>query len=91
LLPLALTTVVEEHAGAHQFQIIQKAPDALGIRLQTQRGTGNRLLWRKVESALRAFLDTQGLPAIALHFEPGPLERSETSGKLRRVVAARPD
>ena len=42
--------------------------------------------WRKVESALRAFLDTQGLPAVALHFEPGPLERSERSGKLRRVV-----
>ena len=90
LLPLALTTVIEEHAGAHQFQIIQTAPDALGVRLQTPRGTGPALLWHKVEHALRAFLNTQGLPAVMLHFEPGPLERSEASGKLRRVVATRP-
>jgi phenylacetate-coenzyme A ligase PaaK-like adenylate-forming protein len=90
LLPLALTTVVEEHAGAHQFQIIQTAPDALGVRLQVPSGAGHAPLWRKVERALRAFLDTQGLPAVALHFEPGPLERSELSGKLRRVVAVRP-
>jgi hypothetical protein len=55
-----------------------------------QSGVGHAPLWRKVECALRAFLDTQGLPAVALHFEPGPLERSEASGKLRRVVAARP-
>jgi len=87
LLPLALTTVVEEHAGAHQFQIIQTAPDALGVRLQVPSGAGHAPLWRKVERALRAFLDAQGLPAVALHFEPGPLERSELSGKLRRVVA----
>jgi phenylacetate-coenzyme A ligase PaaK-like adenylate-forming protein len=90
LLPLALTTVVEEHAGAHQFQIIQTAPDAIGVRLQLPSGAGHAPLWRKVERALRAFLDTQGLPAIALHFEPGPLERSEASGKLRRVVGAPP-
>jgi len=90
LLPLALTTVVEEHAGAHQFQILQTAPDALGVRLQMPSGAGYAPLWRKVERALRAFLDAQGLPAVALHFEPGPLERSEASGKLRRVVAARP-
>jgi phenylacetate-coenzyme A ligase PaaK-like adenylate-forming protein len=87
LLPLALTTVVEEQAGIHQFQIIQKAPDALAIRLQAPRGTGPRVLRRKVECALRAYLDTQGLPAVALRFEPGPLERSAASGKLRRVVA----
>jgi phenylacetate-CoA ligase len=90
LLPLALTTVIEEHAGAHQFQIIQTAPDVLGVRLQMPSGAGHAPLWRKVECALRAFLDTQGLPAVELHFEPGPLERSEASGKLRRVVAARP-
>jgi phenylacetate-coenzyme A ligase PaaK-like adenylate-forming protein len=90
LLPLALTTVVEEHAGAHQFQIIQAAPDALDIRLQMPRGTSPVPLWSKVEYALRAYLDAQGLPEVALHFEPGPLLRRGRSGKLRRVAAARP-
>jgi hypothetical protein len=44
-----------------------------------------------VERALRAYLDAQGLPAVALRFEPGPLRRAGKSGKVRRVVAARPD
>ena len=90
LLPLALTTVIEEHAGAHQFQIVQTAPDALGVRLQAPRGTSVASLWRKVERALRSYFDAQGLPAVALRFEPGPLERNERSGKLRRVVALHP-
>jgi phenylacetate-coenzyme A ligase PaaK-like adenylate-forming protein len=88
LLPLALTTVVEEHAGAHQFQIVQAAPDALGVRLQAPHGTSPASLWNKVERALRAYLDAQGLPAVQLRFEPGPLLRDERSGKFRRVLAA---
>jgi len=91
LLPLALTTVVEEHGGAHQFQILQAAPAALSVRLEVPRGTSPVPVWRKVERALRAYLDAQGLPAVALRFQPGPLVRSEASGKLRRVVAAHRD
>jgi phenylacetate-coenzyme A ligase PaaK-like adenylate-forming protein len=91
LLPLALTTVIEEHADAHRFQIIQAGPDALEIRLEVARGTSPEPLQRKVERALRAYLDAQRLPAVALHFERGPLERSGRSGKLQRVMAARPD
>jgi phenylacetate-coenzyme A ligase PaaK-like adenylate-forming protein len=86
LLPLALTTVVEEHAGAHQFQIVQTAPDVLNIRLQTPRGTSAAPLWHKMEHALRRYLDAQDLPAVQLRFEPGPLVRGERSGKLRRVL-----
>ncbi|MEP7068021.1 MAG: hypothetical protein ABI789_02225 [Usitatibacter sp.] len=33
LLPLALTTVVEEAAGEHRLQIAQSAPDHLVIRM----------------------------------------------------------
>jgi phenylacetate-coenzyme A ligase PaaK-like adenylate-forming protein len=90
VLPLALTTVIEENAGAHQFQIIQAAPDALDVRLEAPFGPSPAQLWREVEPALRAYLDAQGLPAVTLHFEPGPLLRSKASGKLRRVVAAVP-
>ena len=91
VLPLALTTVVEDSAGAHQFQIIQAAPDALDVRLEAPVGTSPEHLWRDVERALRAYLDAQGLPAVALRYEAGPLLRSKASGKLRRVVTAVPD
>lgn len=90
VLPLALTTVVEESAGVHRFQIVQAALDALDVRLEAPLGSSPAQLWLEVEHALRAYLDAQGLPAVALHFEPGPLLRSKASGKLRRVVAAAP-
>jgi phenylacetate-coenzyme A ligase PaaK-like adenylate-forming protein len=91
LLPLALTTVVEEHGGAHQFQIVQAAPATLEVRLQAPRGSDPDELWRKVERALRDYLDAQGLQAVTLRFRPGPPVRNEASGKLRRVVTAHPD
>jgi phenylacetate-coenzyme A ligase PaaK-like adenylate-forming protein len=89
LLPLALTTVVEEHAGAHQFQIIQDAPAALSIRLEAAHGTDRAAQWSRVERALQTYLAAQGLPGVALRLDPAPLQRVGRSGKLRRVVAAR--
>jgi phenylacetate-coenzyme A ligase PaaK-like adenylate-forming protein len=88
LLPLALTTVVEEQGGAHQFQIVQAAPDALKVRLQAQGAPARSQLWREVERALRAYLDAQGLQGIALGLDPAPLERSGRGCKLRRVLRA---
>ena len=37
LLPLALTTIVEEAAHVHRFQIVQTAPDRLMLRLEPGR------------------------------------------------------
>ena len=44
LLPLALTTVVEEAAPGHRFQIVQTAADRLMLRLDTsqRRAIGRR-------------------------------------------------
>ena len=89
LLPLALTTVVEDFAGAHQFQVVQVAPDALRVRLEETDRNARESLWLNVARALRSYLDAQGLPGVALHLDAAPLERSASSGKLRRVVASR--
>jgi phenylacetate-CoA ligase len=89
LPPLALTTVVEEFAGAHQFQIIQTAPDTLSVRVEASNGAAGPVLWGKVARTLRAYLDAQGLPAVAVRHDRAPLEHRARSGKLRRVVAAR--
>ena len=90
LLPLVLTTVVEEHAGVHRFQLIQAAPGALDVRLEVPQGASPEESWRRVERALRDYLDAQGLPAVTLRFDPARLEPSGRTGKLRRVRAARP-
>lgn len=89
LLPLAVTTVVEETAAAHQFQIVQTAPDALGVRVEGHNGVDESSLWRGIAAALRAYLDSQGLSSVAIHRDLTPLQRSPRSGKLRRVIAAR--
>lgn len=89
LPPLALTTVVEEFAGAHQFQIIQTAPDRLSVRVEASNGAAGPVLWGKVARALRNYLDAQGLPEVAVRRDRAPPERRARSGKLRRVVAAR--
>ena len=89
LLPLALTTVVEDFAGAHQFQVVQVAPDALRVRLEETDRNARESLWLNVARALRSYLDAQGLPGVALDLDPAPLDRSASSGKLRRVVASR--
>jgi phenylacetate-coenzyme A ligase PaaK-like adenylate-forming protein len=90
LLPLALTTIVEEHAGAYRFQLVQAAPDALHVRLETAPGESPEAAWRRVERALRGYLDAQGLAGVALRRDPAPLEPGPRTGKLRRVLAACP-
>ena len=90
LLPLVLTTVMEEHAGVHRFQLIQAVPDALDVRLEVPQGASPEASWRRVERALRDYLDAQGLPAVTLRFDPARVESSGRTGKLRRVLAARP-
>jgi len=52
-------------------------------------GADRPALWLKVERALRAYLDVQGLPRVVICLDAAPLERSCRSGKLRRVVALR--
>jgi phenylacetate-coenzyme A ligase PaaK-like adenylate-forming protein len=88
LLPLALTTVVEEFGGAYRFQIVQGSDTALSVRLEAAPGNGRAALWRKVERALRRYLDAQGLTGVALRLDDAPPGRSASSGKLRRVVAS---
>lgn len=89
LPPLALTTVVEE-CGIYRFQIVQAAPDALDVRLEEDGRAGKRAArWRRVERALRSYLEAQGLAAIVLRLDPAPLETCGAGGKLRRVLVRR--
>jgi phenylacetate-coenzyme A ligase PaaK-like adenylate-forming protein len=86
LLPLALTTVLEEEAGAYDFQLQQTAPDALRLCLgpQASRGEHARERCRQVlldfaarQGAVGLRISTRALPALSLG----------RSGKLKRIVA----
>lgn len=61
LLPLALTTLLEDDGGVFDFQLVQVGPSALRLVL----GGGEGPLPR-ARTALRAFLRKQGLPQVSV-------------------------
>lgn len=87
LLPLALSTVMEEDAGVFDFQLEQREANTLLLRLELS-GDEAALASARCQHALKAFARTQGLRPIKVVLEPGPLPRGR-SGKVKRVVARR--
>ena len=86
LLPLALSTVVEEEAGLHRFQLTQDGPASLSIRLDVPPGNTRRAARSKVEGCLRTYLNTHGLPDVTLKHDPRPPRPDSRSGKFRQVT-----
>lgn len=86
LLPLALSTVVEESAGVHRFQIVQDAPDRLRLRLDVGDPGARQAAWRAAAGALRAYLRSQSLPNVRVTLDRSPPATEPRSGKLRQVV-----
>jgi len=84
LLPLALTTVLEEEAHVYDFQLLQPSSDRIVVRL----GAGESTAWSRAHQALRAYLREQGLPQLEPVLDREPPARSPVSGKVRRVICA---
>ncbi len=88
LLPLALTTVVEDVAHVRRFQIVQTAPDRLLLRLAAGEGGDRLAAWHATRAALREYLAGQSLPNVRVALDRrGPVP-DRRSGKLREVVVA---
>lgn len=83
LLPLALTTVIEDEASVYDFQLVQVADGALRLSV----GGGDAAAARAM-AALRAYLRAQGLPHVQVSALAGGERVRGRTGKLRRVVAA---
>ena len=88
LVPLALTTVIEDAALVHRFQVVQTAPDRLCLRLMdADRARAGATAMH----ALRGYLDRHGLTHVEILLEPGEPQTQQRGGKLRQVVALRAD
>ena len=86
LLPLALSTVVEEAAGLHRFQILQTAADRLALRLDPHEASDRTAAWAAAARGLRDYLGRQSLPDVVLTLERDlPARGDPRSGKLRQV------
>jgi hypothetical protein len=86
LLPLALSTVIEEAAGLHRFQILQTAADRLSLRLDPEEIGDRAAAWMAASRGLRQYLVRQGLPNVVVALDRDLPARSDPrSGKLRQV------
>ena len=89
VLPLALSTVLEDEAGLFDFQLVQQGPCELLLRSGLY-GREAELALRRSRTVLSRFLAQQGAAAIRIHClsnEPG---RRGRSGKVQRIVASLP-
>ena len=86
LLPLALSTVLEDEAGVFDFHLRQQDDRTLALRVGGTRDEARDALHRGA-SALKAFAKRQGVVALHVVTEPDqPVPRGR-SGKAQRIVA----
>jgi phenylacetate-CoA ligase len=86
LIPLALTTVIEEAAHVYCFQIIQQAPDRLELRLTA---ANRRRAGAAARRALRELLDRNALQHVTVTLATEEPQCDPRDGKLRQVIALR--
>jgi len=90
ILPLALTTVIEDAAAVHHFQVVQQAPDRLALRLGPCDPSQRKIVWHAVAQALHRYLAEQSLANVEVVLDRHPPLPDPRSGKLREVIAQRP-
>jgi len=86
VLPLALSTVLEEDAGLFDFQLVQQGPCEL-LLSTGMRGEAASKVLRRARAALEAFLVQQGAADVHIHCRSGQPGRRGRSGKVQRVIA----
>ena len=87
LPPLALSTVVEEAAGEHRFQIAQPSADRLQVRFEADGGAARRArIGRLACKALERYLVSQSVDGVRVELDPHPPRVDPRSGKLHAVT-----
>jgi phenylacetate-coenzyme A ligase PaaK-like adenylate-forming protein len=86
LLPLALTTVLEDEAAVFDFQLIQRDDRTLVLRIDLH-GAPAEATAARCRTVLQNFAVTQGVVLIRVLVELGQAGPKGRSGKAQRVVA----
>lgn len=70
--PMALTTVLEEATGTHRFQIVQREPDCLLLRLATGDAPERERVFRIAAKAIHDYLTAQGIARTRILLDDAP-------------------
>jgi phenylacetate-coenzyme A ligase PaaK-like adenylate-forming protein len=87
LLPVALTTLIEECMAARPFQVVQAGANVLNLRIENTRDDESAVRRDRAYRALREHLDAQGLSNVSIQHDVRPVAVNRRSGKLQRIVA----
>jgi phenylacetate-CoA ligase len=88
VLPLAITAELDAVRGVERFQLVQRGPTRLAVRLRCEAGEDARPVTRRVTDRLRAFLDRQGLHEVVVELDAQRPDALGASGKYRQVIGA---
>jgi phenylacetate-coenzyme A ligase PaaK-like adenylate-forming protein len=86
VLPLTLTTIVEDAADVHRFQLVQQAPDRLALRLDPCDASRRKIAWHAAARALHRYLAAQSLANVEIVLDRHSPVADARSGKLREVI-----
>ena len=90
ILPLAVSTVLEDEAGLFDFQLVQRGPRDLLLRTGMRADSQQALLGR-ARAVLAGYLERQGVAGVRIDCRAGEFPQPGRAAKTRRVVAlARP-
>lgn len=90
LVPMALSTVVEEAAEVRRYQLIQTGPTTLRIRLEALPGADEAQVWMALVKRLRVYFSAQGISEVALEHASERPAPHPVSGKFRHVWSELP-
>jgi phenylacetate-CoA ligase len=86
VLPLAISTVLEDDAGLFDFQLRQQGPSDLLLSTAGRGQEAARQL-RQARTVLTNFLAAQGAGGVRVHCRSGQPGQRGPSGKIQRVIA----
>jgi len=89
VLPLAITTVLDDEVGLCDFQLVQQGPQDLLLRTGLRGDVGAETA-RRARQALASFLTGLGAQGVRIHHQSGAPVHTGPSGKQPRVIAWRP-
>jgi phenylacetate-CoA ligase len=85
ILPLAISTIVEETTGVYSCQIIQTEPLKLKVRLTVKESGTEQTVWAAVKERLEIYLAEQGVSNVVIEKAPEPPQLHPKSGKFQQV------
>ena len=87
IVPLSISTVVEETEGVYQCQIIQKTAKHIAVRVKVYEDSDDKSVKESVQVNVQKFLQSQNLSNVKVEISNELPQINPKSGKFKSVIA----